>query len=227
MSRGTLTAWTAGIFVLIISFSGQVKAQAEAGEMKIGVVDIIKVFDDYAKSDDLEKGLTEELEAFNNEMKFLKDELDKLEAFIEQLSADSGLRVEKVSEYAVKKQAYQARMGAEQRRWMVKQSKLLMELYGDIVGAVGEYAKAEGYTLVMKADSGSVRGESPDEVQLRIAIRPVLYYSSMHDLTDDIIKVLNESYEAEKEAAAEKAVRGDSSESSEETQETTSAIDGE
>ena len=227
MRRGTLTAWTAGIFVLIISFSGQVKAQAEAGEMKIGVVNIIKVFDDYAKSDDLEKGLTEELEAFNNEMKFLKDELDKLEAFIEQLSADSELRVEKVSEYAVKKQVYQARMGAEQRRWMVKQSKLLMELYGDIVGAVGEYAKAEEYTLVLKADLGSVRGESPDEVQLRIAIRPVLYYSSMHDLTDDIIKVLNENYEAEKKAAAEKAVRGDSSESSEETQETTSAIDGE
>jgi len=212
---------------LIIAFSGQVKAQAEEGEMKIGVVDIVKVFDDYAKSDDLEKDLTEELEVFNNEMKFLKDGLDKLEALIEQLSADSELRVEKVSEYAMKKQAYQAKSKAEQKRLAIKQSKLLMELYGDIVGAVGEYAKAEEYTLVLKADSGSVRGESPDEVQLRIAIRPVLYYSSMHDLTDDIIKVLNENYEAEKEAAAEKAVGGDSSESSEETQETTSAIDGE
>jgi Skp family chaperone for outer membrane proteins len=227
MRRVPLTARTAGVFVLVIAFSGQVRAQGEEGEMKIGVVDIVRVFDDYAKSDDLEKDLMEELEAFNNEMKFLKDDLDKLEAFIEQLSGESELRVEKVSEYAMKKQVYQARGGAEQKRWLIKQSKLLMELYGDIVGAVGEYAKAEGYTLVLKADSGSVRGESPDEVQLRIAIRPVLYYSSMHDLTDDIIKVLNENYEAEKKAAAEKAIPRDPSENPEETQETTSAIDAE
>lgn len=227
MRWGTTTAWTAGLFVLAVAFSGQVKAEGEEAEVKIGIVDIIRAFDEYAKSDDLEKELTEELEVFNNEMKFLNEGLGKLKAEIEMLSAESDLRVEKVSEYGVKKQAYEGKRVAEQRRWMIKQSRMLMELYSDIVEAVGGYAKAEGYTLVLKADSGNVRGTSPDEVQLRIAIRPVLYYSSIHDLTDDIVRVLNENYEAEKKAAAEMVIPAGSSETSEETQESPSAIDAE
>jgi len=193
----------AGLLVLLLAFSAGA-AEAEEAEVKIGVVDVIRVFDAYERSEDLEKELQGEAKGFSNKMESMKEELKRLEAEIELLSPEHERRVEAVSELAMKRQVYQSTVMAEQKKLMARQSKMLVEVYDEIAVAVEEYAKVEGYTLVLKAESKDVRGDTPDEVQLRIAVRPVLYYSSVHDLTDDIIRVLNAKYEAEKKAAAEK-----------------------
>lgn len=205
--------------------SGWARGESEEGKVKIGVLDIIRAFDAYKKSDDLENELMEEVKSFSVRIEEEKKELENLDGEIAMLSLESERRVELVSKRAALAQKYQAVGQEMQRVWLAKQSNMLVGLYDDMVSAVKEYAEAEGYTLVLKSDAKDVRGGTPDEVQLRIAVRPVLYYSSMHDITDDIIGVLNTKYEEEKKAAAEQAIPTDLPEESDESQESGVATD--
>ncbi|MBI2094060.1 MAG: OmpH family outer membrane protein [Candidatus Omnitrophica bacterium] len=169
------------IFLLLVScimsLVSDLPAWAQAG--KIGYINIAKVFDNYqrTKSSDvvLEKRGKQkeaELEGRLNELKKLRQNLELLN---DEARDSKGREIE---ERADELQRVRTTAVRDLRR---ERDKIAKSILDDIQGAIKDYAKANGFSLIV------------DE-------RSLLYGEDAYDLSDEILQVLNSR--AAKSAAA-------------------------
>lgn len=146
-------------------------------EFKIGYIDIAKVFDEYqhTKEEDslLEKKGTEketQREKMVNEIKKLKEELD--------LASDKVKpEKQKILDEKIKTlQEYDRTTREDLRK---ERDNIVREILKEIDGVIQELGKNEGYTFIFNE-------------------RVLLYRVETYDLTERVIKILNERYEKKK-----------------------------
>ncbi|HEV7867284.1 MAG TPA: OmpH family outer membrane protein [Chthoniobacteraceae bacterium] len=177
---------------------------ASAQNMKIGTVDMKKVFESYYKTKDAEAKINE---ARNNAKKELEDRMDGAKKLLEEvkkldeeiskpeLSKDSKDQKSKVrSEKAGELQS----MDREIREFQQSREKQLQEqsvrMRGGIVEeinkVVGEKVKAENYDLVLDRSGPSLNG-----------VPVILYAKESFDFTPEVVTALNRNKGADAAAA--------------------------
>jgi Skp family chaperone for outer membrane proteins len=159
--------------------------------VRIAVADISRIFRSYKKADQRQR----ELEASANEMRgrerLLSDRIREVERDMSELSLGSPRRLELRKEIEEKGNEL-VKLQDESRRNLdnaLRDSTRLF--YEEILGAIAEYAKANGIDLVVKDQSFAQEALTAQELSQRIGDRPVLYCSAKLDISDAIIKVLN------------------------------------
>lgn len=146
---------------------------ALAGELKIGYIDISRAFDEYTRTKETDaalekKGMEKEVqrEKMVNEIKKIKEELDLAS---DKLKADK----QKLLDEKIKVlQEYDQAAREDLRK---ERDSLVREILKEIDGVIQEFGKKEGFTLIF------------DD-------RVLLYKEKSLDLSDRIIKILNERY---------------------------------
>lgn len=142
----------------------------EAAELKIGYVNLAKVFDGYERtkaSDAVLEGKGKqketEFEGRMNELKKLRQNLELLNDQVREA------KTREVEEKADELQRFRANTARDLRR---ERDKIAKEILAEIQRGVEEYAKANGFSLIL------------DE-------RSLLYGQPAYDVTDAILTQLN------------------------------------
>jgi outer membrane protein len=147
-------------------------ADAAAGEegLKVGVVNVARIFDEYdrTKASDVvleRKGKQKEteLEARMNELKKLRESLELLNEEAREAKA------REVEERAEDLQRFRTSTARDLRR---ERDKIAKDILGEIQRAMEEYAKANGFALLLDA-------------------RSILYGEGGLDVTDEVLARLN------------------------------------
>jgi Skp family chaperone for outer membrane proteins len=187
------TLLVATLATLAFGLNVAADAQAATGQAtKVAVVDIEKVFDEYNRRTEEERKLKVELEKIKGELASLKVELDDLVEQAKLANPGSEKRAEleqKMYETRANMELYARLQNIELEERMTEMTRAL---YEDIRDAVRDYALRNGYTLVLKYDSGMLQSSDPQDFRLEINSRQVLYFKQGLDITQAVLQVLNQ-----------------------------------
>ena len=166
-----------GVLALAIIFAvgilvGGFAEKAYAKEAKIGYVLMAKVFDEYYKTKDSEKILSEKGNIKEAERKKMIDELKKMKD--EQALLSDKAKAEKQVALDNKLKVLQDFDLKTRDELMKQRNDLLGGIMADITKVIADHAKAEGYDVVLNSDP-----------------RVMLYGSEGMDITATILTKLN------------------------------------
>ena len=168
--------------------------EPSARPVRIGAVDLARVWQTYDKKIHLDKELDQLGKLKEAPWLEKKAEVDQLQQKIDLLAAGSAQRDEAERELAQKKFELDALARASRQELGLKLLEYMDLVYNDIVAAVNEVAEREGYDLVLQTSEAKRRATSIQEFQARIEGRLVLYSSSQLELTDTVLALLNDRF---------------------------------
>jgi Skp family chaperone for outer membrane proteins len=194
--RHGVKGWAAGVGLGLLS-ALPAAAQAPAGGLKVGIVDIQQVLSSYKKRDVLQKDFESRVKSVEIQIEALKSEIKDIE---EKLSSeiaqkDQGLKDRLELDLAKKKPDLEVQL-----RWRSivsarENAKAMRELIDDIKVGVEEVAKREGCDLVFQQLPPNPPGKG--DVMDELIRRPVIFYrkEAVLDITDRVSRQVNESFE--------------------------------
>ena len=141
-----------------------------AEEMKVGYVNLAKVFDGYQRTKTSDAILEKEGKQKEAELEGRMNELKKLRQNLELLNDEA--REAKTREVEEKTEELQRFRSSTARDLQRERDKIAKELLQEIQRGLEEYAKANSFSLILDS-------------------RSLLYAQSAHDVTNDVLKLLN------------------------------------
>ena len=195
----TASAFLFGFFLTAKSYAGD-------DSLKIGVINIARVIDEYKKSAAANKEIDQRRKTIQENLSFLNKTLDELLASFNDLreqqqkeDLDDADRELINKQLETKARQIQMQQGLIQRETNNALQVLTSyvnqrrnEIVQEIMSELSTLAKAEGFDYVFDT-SGATSTNLPT----------LVYHTNPNDLTDKVLKVLNEK--AEKEAAEREA----------------------
>lgn len=168
MKKGIVLA-VAVLFIASL-FVGPVCETVFAKESKIAYVDLAKVFDEYKKTKDAEKALEEKGKGKEAERAKMIEDIKKLKD--EQALLSDKAKAEKQGSIDTKIKALQEYDSKARAELGKERNDALGAIMKDIEKVVNEYAKANGYDLVLNS-------------------RMLLYGAEQYDITAEVLSRLN------------------------------------
>ena len=151
-----------------------VPTASEAGNIsKIGYIDLAKIFDQYNRTKDSDSNLEGEWKDKQDEIKKMKDSITSFKDELGLLS-DSA-KEKKQGEIDKKIKKLQDFSKEAKDELASKRSEMVREILKDIDDVINKYGKSKGYDLILNE-------------------RVLLYHSEVLDLTDKVVKILNDKY---------------------------------
>ena len=154
---------------------------AAQNNFKLGVVDTQRVFENFTKAQEANEvlkraqdKLTGELQGLQQEIDTMVDRLEKQRLFLE---APETQRLE--ADIRLKGQALQQRLEEGQEQILAKREELLAPLTQEIESLLQQVGESEGYSLILEK---------------RLV---TLYVDPKYDLTERVLKLLNDAYKQE------------------------------
>lgn len=164
-----LTIGLAAIFLLILS-SGPVSSESSE---KIGYIDISRAFDEYQKTKDLDRELEKKGDAKQEERERIVKEIRKMREELELLNKPAQEKKEADIETKIK---MLQEFDQEAKTDLVKErDNMVRDILKEMDDVIKEYGIKEGYSIILNS-------------------RVLLYGESNMDITNEIIKILNERY---------------------------------
>ncbi len=162
------------IVILVVIFLFSISALSLAQSTgKIGYVDLSRAFDEYQKTKDSDKSLEQKSDAKQKEREKLVDEIKKMRDELELLSESAKPKKQEAIDDRIKKlQEFDQEAKNELRK---ERDAMVRDILKEMNEVVAEYGQREGYAIILND-------------------RVLLYSDKALDLTDQIIKVLNERY---------------------------------
>ena len=172
---------------------------AEAGDFKIGVVDIGGVFEKYQKRLDLDQKLKEQEKEFQDEINKKRKELIDLDEETQLLDLGSESRAKNENLLERKNVELEGYAKFAERQLLKKYKDFFENIYQEVVRKVEEIGKQNNFDLIIKKEEPELKSGQISDLQFKIGIRTVLYHSESVNITSDVIDNLNASYAKEKE----------------------------
>ncbi len=169
-----------------------------AGPTKVAVCDVVKVFNNYNRAKDLTATLNDKRETVKAEAEKRLQAINTIGMELEELVRGS-------KEYERRFNDVQ-RLTIERTAWLQYQEALVMrdhhrltkEMYQETIKMVGLIAQERGVQIVLSRMSEDFQSENTPQLLQQIERRKVLYAADSVDLTDTVLKRLNEAYRASK-----------------------------
>lgn len=175
---------------LIISLPGTTMAK----EMKVGVVNLNKVFDQYDKRKELENDFRDIRNRSEEVLKAKQDEAMALRDEIQLLDPGSAARKKKEEDMEKLLLYLQIEDEVARKNLTKAEKEFYEELFQDINAVVEEVGKKEGFDLILKKEDIDTKSADLVELRLKIGIGTVLYFSNALDVTDKVVESLNRRY---------------------------------
>jgi len=191
------------LFLFIIPaalFSPEARSEA----LKIAVVNPETILNQLKEKEDLDAKLLVERQDAEEDLKSLKEEIEKLQYDVALLASGSEDQKNKEEELAKKKKEFVAIGKVRQKSLGESNFKYTLMMYKRIMDKVSEYAKKNDYNFVFRSskdDFASISG--PTELSYRVFERTVIYADKSTDISQTIADLLNEDYINKKKAATQ------------------------
>ena len=143
---------------------------AQAQELKVGYVNLAKVFDQYERTKSSDTTLEQKGKAKEAELEGRMGELKKLRQSLELLNDEAReTKTREIEEKADELQRFRASTARDLGR---ERDRIAKDILRDIQQGVEQFAKANGFSLILDA-------------------RSLLYGQEAYDVTDGVLAVLN------------------------------------
>lgn len=177
---------------------GQVQ-EAGSGSLKVGVVNVSKVFDQYQRADKFRKDIAKRKKEVEQRLNSISRELKKIEQELQDLEPQSDLWTDRATRY------YKLRSESKVLRetWKQKVNKQVQEktkaIFNEVQDVVQSFAKERNFDLILKVESPELPESQQANINQLINQRPVLYSRDHMDVTEEIVKRLKRNYQEEKD----------------------------
>jgi len=195
-----------GVVMMMLMVAGLLAPAAKAG-IKVGVVDLVEVTNNYNRTKDASNDLQVEQAALKQEAEPKVKEIEDLRLKRDGFNRGSD-EWKKLDSQILQKQI-------ELRNWLTlrriqierKHTEVLLDMYREITDVVDGLAKRKGLDLVFTRAFLEPPQINVDEstgledLKKRIVGQRVLYPTNPEDLTLEVLKILNDAYAAKKKAS--------------------------
>ncbi len=170
-----------------------------SGAGKIGVCDVVQIFNSYDRTKDLNTKQTNKIAAMKAEDDMRVKAIEAIRMELEGLKVGS-------NEFE-KRRSEGERLTIERAAWLkFKETQILRDyatlsrdMYKEILAAVKQVASEQGYELILCREPSQLQSESVAELRQEISARKVLYASGNIDVTDHVLARLNQLYRNSKQ----------------------------
>jgi len=185
-----ILAWVAsGSFVLGLLHAGGPVAPSP---LKVGVVDLSKVVDNYQKKKDREAELNKTRDAAAAQLKELQKKIEGMASEMELLDKSSAEFPAKRRLLSEKQEELLMKTRLAEREVMEKLELYLQEVYSEILAKIAQYRERNNFDLIFRIDTRPLTTQERIIEQLDRKI--LMSNAKTLDITDDLIAFLNESY---------------------------------
>lgn len=196
--KRTITALSTIALLAGITISAQSQGQTPAAStaplpVKIGLVDMAKVFKDYDKFNDMREALKgemqtqlEQAQSIAAEAKKVTDELALIKKGTEKYITLEQRLARLSSDFETKRKLAQA-------NYVRREAEIFEKIYTESTAIIEQYAKYYKYTLILRFNSEPVNAEDPKSLAASLN-KLVIYNRPNDDLTRAIVGHLNKSY---------------------------------
>lgn len=177
-------------FAVVMAFPAVVSAK----DLRIGVVNLNQVFENYKKRTEMEESFKDLKTREEEQLMDKQDSLTGLREEMQLLERGSAARKELEAELEKKLLYLQLEEEVARKNLGEKEKEYYEELYQDISSAIDTIGKEQGFDLILKKETIEAKSADLLELRLKIGIGTVLYYSEALDITDIVVQYLNERY---------------------------------
>lgn len=183
-----------GVLLSGAAMQNVVNAQSDGQGLKVGVVDIRKVYESYDRAGDFRDRIQQKKKEAQSKIKDISNELNQIQEELNDLEPLSELWKKRAKKF------YQLKSERKmmQDLWKQDTQKLLSEtsaeIYQNIRDVIEEYGSENGYDLILKVNKSDIGSRDVSDVNQQIATRSVLHFADQMDLTNQITSMLNERY---------------------------------
>ena len=160
---------------------------------KVGLIDMAHVFKHYDKFETLREDLKGEISSSETKAKEMQQELADLQGSLKNLKEGSPTHAKAEQEIVRKAADFENFRRTASRDFLKKESKIYLQVYTETSEAVKKYADYYKYTLVIRFNREQLETENPQAL-LQGMNRQVVYHRDEDDITDSVLKYLNEKY---------------------------------
>jgi len=191
--KGWLVVALAGAAAAALGWRGQGATNGRFEPGPVGFVAIERVFDEYQKNADLSKSLktefAEKVQALDKENERIKMKKEELQL----LARDSDKYHELQQQIQIDE--FRADLRRKEIGRLIDRKKVAgwKELYGDVMTAARQVAARHGLAAVFVVSRSPLKSGTDSEIMSEISVRQILYADESHDVTDEILEVLNGS----------------------------------
>ena len=206
----SIRPWMAGFVMtaglLIAANTATAQAPAAAGQKQsaahqVGLIDMAHIFKNYNKFKAETEGLQKAAEEAEAKAQQMVADMKAVQGQMQGLTANSpdySSKEAQLIELQTKLQTFQQ---VERRDIVRKQAEVYKKIYLEVQKAVAQYASYYNYTLVIRFNRQEVSGAADPQQIIQGMNRQVVWHRPQDDLTDVILKYLNDQYSAQANGA--------------------------
>lgn len=199
-------ALIAGLAAAFTSMPALWSQQPGAG--RTGVLNIKDVFTKYNKAKDFEAKLEEETKTEKASIERMDKEIKDLLEEIQILAPDSELRKEKTEKLVQLDGLLKYRVEQWNQRTQQRLNENTALIYNEIRDECDSFGQQNGYDLILKTEAPRLEVKSKESANQRVNRRGVLYYSKTLDISDAVVKSLNDKYARERASGGGQPPKG-------------------
>lgn len=161
----------------------------------VGTVDLEATFNGLEEWSQVQVSLTKRGDKMQDEIKRRQDELESLEADLEDYPQGSAKFKEAMKRYQMAAIELQGYVQFQQRKHQRFNDKTIFDLYDKIKLAARTLADEHGYDIILVNDSVVEIPENSENILAQISSRRVLFARQQMDVTDQLIESMNSTYQ--------------------------------
>lgn len=204
----TVVMVVAGASSLMNPAWGQARTEGDASPHKIGLIDMAHIFKEYKKFNVLRDDLKAKIEESDSKAKSMANEIKRLQTDLGKFKSGTPEYSDTEQSLAKASADFEAFRKLAQNEFLREESQIYKTIYLEVTDTVKKYASHYQYTLIMRFQrEGLENADDPNNV-IKGMNRQVVYFRPQDDITDDILKFLNDRYSRDGGAPAAAAPRG-------------------
>ncbi|MFN0054323.1 MAG: OmpH family outer membrane protein [Planctomycetales bacterium] len=196
----------AGASYFLGSATGAGEGKTEDVAHRIGLIDMAFVFEEYDKVKVLREDLKDAHEEAETKGKEKYRAIQELKQELSNFKEGAPDYVSRESKLASLASQFETFRQVTKRELARKEAKLVHTVYLEIQDAVEKLAKHNGYTMVLRFSREELNSTDPQKVA-QVLARPVIYHRKRDDMTDAVLKMLNNQYNKDAPPSAATAPR--------------------
>ena len=185
----------------------QPAAATPAAPVKIGLVDMARVFKEYNKFEDMRASLKGEMETALTEAKKIAANAEKVKEELKLLKPGSAEYIKRESDLAQLSSDFETKRKLANVQYQRKEAEIFQDIYVDSVGVIKLYAEHFKFSMVMRFNSAELDKTNPSSLANGLN-KLVIYHLPQDDITDAVIDYLNRKYTPTKPAVPRTATPG-------------------
>lgn len=193
--------WPVCVLLVLMSalLASKAWAQSEAAAkpMKIGVLDLRRLMDNCQLRKDKEVEINKMKDEEAAKLKEEKKALDELKAGIDRLPKDAPDLAEKAKELTRKQEALLLKNRWAEADVLETWEKTFQSVYSDVLRMIEDFREKNNYDLILRYDSQPL-GAGGARVIDQLDRKVVMARAASVDVTDALIKYVNDTYAQEK-----------------------------